>query len=81
MADFENKKPFKLTTHTLLYITIWLVAFNLLVSYSLFSAYQGLIKPVPPLDVQVKEAIQAKHDLTKLVDKIKLVANGKNLDE
>lgn len=76
-----EKKPFKLDTKILLYITIGLVTFNLFISYYLLVTYQSLVKPTLPLDIQVKQTIKEKHDLTKMVDKIKNVANGKNLDE
>jgi hypothetical protein len=87
MADFvpkqkeSEKKPFKLDTKLLLYITIGLVSFNLLVSYYLFVVYKSLSKPVLPLDVQVKEAIQQQKDLYKMTEKIKKISNGKTDDE
>lgn len=85
MVDFPNKnqekKLFKLDTKFLLYITIGFISCNLLVSYYLFVVYKSLSKPVLPLDVQVKEAIQQQKDLYKMTEKIRKISNGKTDEE
>lgn len=71
----QNKKlPFKLTTQHLLFVTIGLIILNLLVSYYLFISYKSLVKPILPLDVQVKQTIQTQKDLYKMTEKIKKIS-------
>ena len=85
MADFQNnsqgKKPFKFDTKILLFVVIGLVTLNLFISYYLLTVYQGLIKPVLPLDLQVKEAIETQKEMYKMTERIKKVANGKSEEE
>lgn len=91
MADFvqkqnhnsqkEEKKPFRFDIKNLLFITIGLVSLNLFISYYLFISYTALIKPIVPLDLQVKQALQTQKDLYKMTEKIKKISNGKLEEE
>jgi len=87
MTDFvpkqkeSEKKPFKLDIKTLCFIIIGIDLLNILFLYFLFTAYQGLVKTPPPLDLQVKQAIQSQKDLYKMNEKIKKISNGKLEEE
>lgn len=85
MADYvpnNGKKPFiKFDTRFFLFLLIWLITLNICISYYLFVSYRSLIKPVLPLDVQVKNAIQQQKDLYKMTEKIKKISTWKTVDE